>query len=375
MKTPSAPVSVSKINRDTEKELIHLLSQYYDNRFTELLRFDEKTLTSEVYLGVEEDGKKKVVKFSHWFKNDERNYGVSQLSFFYTVNEILRHRGVFVPQVHKNKLGEYITPSEKGTIIVLEFIEGSHFAPSVISFESAGRSLGVYNHIGTELLNERDDVYGKLMQYGIVEHSYVDSRSLYDNSLRKTLIHEHTCSFPHVCASIREHINVLDKTIERIDSSDVLNLNQPCGLLHFDFHVNNGLFDKGGNLTTILDIDQMTYGPFVWDVGNTLISFMSNALSNNLSWDVEGSTSAFLKGYHEVNQLSAIEYSKILDAALMIDMMRLLRSMRRHHFENDRHSDLYDKISTRIIPRFIELPKAFSFLDKRWIERNILQVG
>lgn len=373
MYTPQAPVTVSEVDKRTKKAVSGFVREHYGLETTTVEKFDERTASSNVYLATLASGEQLVVKYSFWFENSNGNdVSADVLELAYEVSEALRAEGVVLPEVYKNNHGQYITVSERSIVTVLEYLEGTHFSPSLESFYSAGKGLGTFNKAGVKVL-EDEALETRAKELLIVEMPYHESRALYEDGLREELLAPHDCTFPAVCEVFRNEIDLIDATIKTVDESGVLKEDQSSGLLHFDFHVNNGLFSAKGELTGFLDVDQMIIGPHIWDVGNSLVSFISNAYSNDPNCDIEGFTKAFLQGYHAANPLTKAEYERTLAAGIKFDVLRLLRSLRRHRFESDRFSHLYGKIPTRMIPRFRQLPELFTFFTPEWIETEVLQ--
>lgn len=371
MDTPQAPVTASPVDLETARVVGRFLDEYYGFEIATIEKFDEKTASSNVYLVSLVNGKRLVVKYSFWFNTNVKDE-TTVLSLAYEVSEALRVEGVALPAVYKNRYDQYVTGSENGVVAVLEYLPGTHFLPSLESFYSAGKGLGEFSSAGTKIL-ENKALLTRVNELLVTEMPYRESRILYGEGLREVLLASHDCTFPAVCGAFREEIELIDSVIKAVDESGVLETGQSTGLLHFDFHVNNGLFDDRGTLTGFLDIDQMTVGPHIWDVGNSIVSFISNAYGNNPNCDVEGFTKAFLRGYHATNPLTAAEYERTLMAGFKFDLLRLLRSMRRHRYESDSHSHLYGKIPKRMIPRFQQLPELFKFFTAEWIETEVLQ--
>jgi Ser/Thr protein kinase RdoA (MazF antagonist) len=199
-----------------------------------------------------------------------------------------------------------------------------------------------------------------------VQLPYEESRGLYLSGLRETLLAAHDCSFPEVCAAFRDAVGLLDAAMERVDAAFAAA--QPTvGIVHNDFHTNNGLYLADGSFSGFLDMDQVGVGPLVWDIGNTIFSFASNALGSAAPERLPELTAAFLAGYHRENPLAVEDYLLIVPAGLRWDLMRILRSLRRHRFENDRFPGNIKKIKDRLIERVSRFPEILGFIDRGWL--------
>jgi Ser/Thr protein kinase RdoA (MazF antagonist) len=154
--------------------------------------------------------------------------------------------------------------------------------------------------------------------------------------------------------------------MERVDAAKA-SVHPTVGVVHNDFHVNNGLYLEDGSFSGFLDMDQAGVGPLVWDVGNSIFSFASNALGSVGPERLPELVAAFLSGYGRERRLSVEEYLLIVPAGLRWDLMRILRSLRRHRFENDRFPGNIRKIKDRLIERVRRFPEILGFVDDAWI--------
>lgn len=330
-----------------------------------IFRFQEKT-SSAVYKCALDGGQTVVVKQS-FFVNDS-----SALEKAYEVSEALRTRGVPLPEVFRSKGGGFVGRSGEVQLVVQAFIGGEHFCAKPEEFVASGAALGKLHAAGAQYLAEHPQERERIQKMIPVEKSYEESRDQYAGTLRTAFLAEHECTVPKVCEAFRVHVGALEVVMEQIDGSGVNASERLSGVLHNDFHTNNALFAENGTLTTFLDIDQVGIGPFVWDVGNTLASFFSNAVTQGTVEEFPRNAAAFLRAYHREHPLSLEEYRLLAVASQRWDMMRILRSLTRHHFENNRLPGLLPKIADRLIPRAIQLPSYWSFLTTEWLRTEII---
>jgi Ser/Thr protein kinase RdoA (MazF antagonist) len=170
---------------------------------------------------------------------------------------------------------------------------------------------------------------------------------------------------------VREALDDIESAIAYVDASGVNSHDRIQTFLHNDLNAGNVLFDEKGEVRALIDLDQASPGPAVWDIGNTLASFATQLYKENPSTDIEPYVHTFIRNYHAANPLPLKEYSLILAATQRWDLMRILRNIRRHLYEHNRHSALYSKTGARLIPRLRWAPKAVDFITDEWIEDAI----
>lgn len=338
-------------------------------------RFLEKTAASKVYKCEAVGVGPIVIKRSFWYdaSNPAAMTAASRAyEKAYALSEALRERGVALAKTFLNKAGRYVTQVNNEAVIVSAFAEGNHFSSRDEEFESSGAALGVFHREGAAYLKEHPEELAAISREIPVEKPYEESRQLYEKSLRAELVSDHgDCAAKEICAAIRNQIGEIDKAIAYVDASGVNTRERSFGILHNDFHTNNALFLPDGKLSIFLDIDQIGVGPHVWDVGNALFSYGSNFLKNHTPEEFAPRVAAFLRVYHKEFPLPLPEYKLVLAAGMRWDLMRILRSIRRHRYENNRLPDLLPKIKDRLIPRLIEMPRIFQFLTDDWFRQNL----
>lgn len=338
-------------------------------------RFMEKTAASKVYKCETKTEGPVVIKRSFWYDATNREAFVVAVRAYekaYALSEALRERGVALAKTFQNKAGHYVTQIGSDAVIISAFAEGSHFSSLDSEFAASGAALGVFHREGVAYLKKYPEEYDAIASAIPVEKPYENFRPLYDASLRAELLTDRgDCAAKEVCAAIREQIAEIDKAIAYIDASGVNSLKRLAGILHNDFHTNNALFLPDGRLSIFLDIDQIGVGPHIWDVGNTLFSFGSNFLAKHPAEEFVPRVAAFLRAYHKEFPLPISEYKLILAAGMRWDVMRILRSIRRHRYEGNRLPELLPKIKERLIPRLIGMPKVFEFITDKWLGENI----
>lgn len=367
MKVDTVTIGYAPIADEVRRSIIAVLSEKFGLVAVpeSVVQFTEETASSSVYRATLTDGVQVVVKTSIWVGPGPA------LEKVYEVSEVLRAAGVPMARTFRAHDGFFAGEAGGKQYIVQSFVSGDHFSARPEEFAAAGAALGSFHKAGAAYLAAHPEEDALIPQLIPVEKPYEESRALYSTGLRDTLLSAHTCSVPTVCAAFREQVAVIDRVIAEVDASAVNAPERQRGLLHNDFHTNNALFAADGSLNCFLDLDQMGVGPYIWDVGNTLASFASNVYTRNHDTDFTPLAAAFLTAYHHTHPLSADEYHLTVMASQRWDVMRMLRSLRRHHFENDRLPGLLPKIADRLIPRLTRFPTMMSFLDDDWIHQHL----
>lgn len=328
-----------------------------------------KTDSSKVFI-IETDSKLKLIfKASLWYQGFAKE-PLAALETAYQVAELLGERGLSVQTAYKNNHGAYVSTWEGLPWVLLSFISGSKFSGREEEFVAAGRALGEFHKIGSACLKDFPDLAQRITSMIPVEKPYEESRDLYcEGNLREIILSEHVCGQKLVCDRLASKITVLDGAIDFIDDEFGQSVELTKSILHNDFNYANGLYVSSGSFAGFIDADQLGSGPCVLDLGNTLASFATEFLKTGTQDDFEKRTGKFLVAYHSVWPLVADEYLLILAATQKWDAMRILRIMRRHHFESDRLSSMLPKISERFLPRLENSPRIFNFITKTWLSK------
>lgn len=305
-----------------------------------------------------------VLKGSSWYGGFAQNPSVA-LNCTYEVAARLALLAVPLQTARRALSGGFVAIFNGLPFALLEYKEGLPFVGSKAHFISAGTALAGFHKAGAELLKKDRALFDKIRAEVLVEKPYEESREFYlQKRFREKLLAPHECAEKITCDAVRTAVHLLDKTISFIDSSFANAGTLPEGILHNDFSWANGLYKPNGSFASFLDADQLGVGPFVLDIGNTLASFATEFLKKGMQKELEAGIFVFLDAYNAVFPLSQKERSLILPATERWDVMRVLRTMRRHHFENNRLPDLVPKVSARFLPRIKSAPEWFAFLGK-----------
>jgi Ser/Thr protein kinase RdoA (MazF antagonist) len=360
------------VNEKEEAKLTLFLNREYGfNLFPETIKkYSGKTASSQLYRYQSKRTGLILIKKSFWYDDQATQKSLGALQKAYEVSEVLRSHGLPLPKVFFTKDKRLVSTLDLSPIVVLEYKEGLTLSFTEREFISSATALATFHREGRKYLQEHPEEKQKILEAIPIEKPYEESRKIYFDRLRDDLLKTHHCDFSQVCQTVKENIGLIDKTIELIDSSGVTDQSLSSGVLHNDFNTGNCLFGKDGTLLAILDIDQVGIGPYIWDIANTLSSFGWKAREFDLNFDFEEFTKIFIQAYHKEFPLPLSEYELCLAARQRWDVMRILRSLRRHHYENNRLPELLPKIKNRFIPRLILAPELFSFLTKSWLKSN-----
>lgn len=304
-----------------------------------------------------------VLKGSLWYGGFVKN-PVAALECVYEVAARLAKLAVPLQTARRALSGGFVSVFNGLPTVLLEYKEGLSFDGSEAHFAGAGAALAGFHKTGMELLKKDSGLSEKIHAKVPVEKPYEKSRELYlHGGFREKLLTPHECANRETCDAVHAAIPLLDKTIAFIDKSFARAGKLSEGILHNDFSWANGLYNPDGSFVSFLDVDQLGIGPFILDIGNTLASFATEFLKKGTQKELEHLVNSFLLAYLRVFLLPAREYMLVLAATQRWDVMRVLRTMRRHHFENNRLPDLVPKVSKRFLPRIAAAPEWFKFLE------------
>ena len=374
-------IALGEASEEEKVLLARILREEYglEPVLAEIEIFLEKTASSRVYRCGLGKGRFLVIKKSFWMdaaNEDALQKAKLALEKVYEVSEALRLKGVPLPKAYLNKKNEFTTTVGLNRFVVLEYVPGSHFSSRDGEFASGGKALGIFHREGMNFLKERPDEQDEIQKKIPVEKPYEETRILYNKLLRADFLREHACDEKDICEYVRDNIEILDSTIKFIDNSGVVDAGAnklSRGLVHNDFNINNALFHSDGasTLAIFLDVDQLGVAPHIWDVGNTLTSYASNFVGSANEKDFPKHAAEFLRAYHKEFPLPEKEYELILAATQRWDMMRILRSLWRHHHDNNRLPGLLPKIKERLIPRIKDAPRVLAFITPDWIKETL----
>lgn len=355
MKVTTEPIALEPASPEEADAVRGALEEGYGIACDAVSRYAEKT-TSAVYRCSVPGKEPVVVKRIGWTGD------LGAIRRAADVGAWLRALGVALPKILKTLDGDTVAKDGDATYQALEHLPGEHFSCRIEEWASAGSALGKLHAAGAALLRDRPSLAEAISRDIPVQMPYEESRAMYLSGLRETFLEDHDCAFPKVCAAFRDALPNLEAAMDSVDSA-FAGKTLPSGIVHNDFHTNNGLFLEDGSFSGFLDLDQIGVGLLVWDIGNTLFSFASNAVARGEESRVREFTEAFLEAYGKERPLESGERELIVAAGVRWDLLRIFRSLRRHRFEGDRFPGNIRKIEERLIPRVRKAPEMFGFLD------------
>lgn len=354
-----------------EKEIPAFLKANFGVKGAAVSVMSGKTDSSAVYL-VESGAGKFVLKGSFWYQGFAKDPKAA-LEFVYQTAEMMQKSGASLQGARRGLSGDFVFELGGLPTVLLDYKEGLPFNGSDKHFTSAGAALANFHKTGVKLLKSNSGLAEEIQSRVPVEKPYEESRVLYLNGFRGSLTDAaHQCGHQSVCAAVRREIDLIDQTAAFVDTAFSKAEVITVGILHNDFNYVNGLYSSSGDFVAFLDVDQLGVGPLVLDIGNTLASFATRLFKEGKTVaDFERSVRIFLSAYHQTSPLPLRGYELILAATEQWDLMRIWRTLRRHHFENDRLSELMEKITDRLLLRLRQAPRWFSFLTPDWIAATL----
>lgn len=347
-----------------EQAITKFVSDVFGIKVRCVAPLSEKAESSSL-LKVEADEGIFVLKSSSWYGGFAEN-PKRALECVYEVAARLAGLAVPLQTARRMRAGNFVVDFNNLPTVLLEYKEGWPFDGSEAQCAGAGAALAGFHKAGTELLKSEKGLRERIRMEVPVEKPYEESRELYlHGGFREKLLIPHECPEKETCDAVREAVPLLDQTIAFIDHTLTNAGTLTESIVHNDFSYTNGLYRTDGSLASFLDVDQLGVGPCIFDIGNTLASFATEFLKKGTQKELEQRVNAFLSAYSRVFILSGREYMLVLAATQRWDIMRVLRTMRRHHFENNRLPALVPKVSKRFLPRIAAAPEWFGFLTNR----------
>jgi Ser/Thr protein kinase RdoA (MazF antagonist) len=323
----------------------------------------ERSEASGRFLVSLEDGRKILVKQSHWYDFTSRPERILE-KVHALGNEIKKH----FPRLqaaYPSLSGRFCLLQDGLPTLVLPYFVGSDFAGTERDLAAAGRALASFHLAGLEFLKRKAGEYENIRKMIPVEKPYEESVIIYKDYFRRILAKSHDCAEKSICDSIRQHLPLIDNTIDFVEEYFSAAGRWTHGIIHTDFNFGNVIYGEDGE-AFVLDIDLLNVGLLGEDIGTALVSFLL-ALKKKGRSDLSDIALTFLRAYHRVNPLSAADYLLILPSIQKNTIARILRIMRRHHFENNRLPEMMKKIPDRFLKRLIDSPREFSFLTEDWL--------
>lgn len=169
----------------------------------------------------------------------------------------------------------YIVPYVKGTIVH----DGSRLSPKALS--EVGRQLAKIHKTSIRTVRDRD-----------IHQEFKKRFGKQKESLAK-------------------------KTLTFLEEKKFYSTQFPNGFLHVDLHTENIIFRRG-KIVAILDFEESYKGPFIHDIGWTMMDtcFKAGKLSKQRM-------QYFLRGYERVRKLNAIERRHLENAILHAGLLEL----------------------------------------------------
>jgi len=195
--------------------------------------------------------------------------------------DMLRRQGLPVPGVYVNQTQQAITQvdmdGKQWEALLMECMSGDHPSSYTTSLLSQMAQAQATMHESGTLINKS-------------HHDLPEPTSLVEGEFVRHIDRN----------SISNNARLL-KYIERIAKYEVtLDANLPRGFSHFDFDLGNILIDNNGNLSAILDFDDLQYAPFVVCLGYTLWSVLYETGDESI-------VAQYLAEYQKTRQLGSLE--------------------------------------------------------------------
>ena len=219
-------------------------------------------------------------------RNNKKLREISQEMRF---TDFLKSRGIPIPQVLSNSEGKLVSQIKINkivwTFILMEFVEGKYLGHNQYDLMPA---MAKYQ----PLMHKASSKFKKAEKFDTLKDA-IDTFVIYDKKAEKFLK-----SNP-LYLEIRKAISqvILDLKNNFNEISDL-----PSGLVNMDYESDNILVNKN-KITAILDFDDLSYQPFIADIGVSLWWW----LYMNKEKDFKALFNKYLKEYQKHRKLSKKE--------------------------------------------------------------------
>ncbi len=367
MKTEA--ITFLSVSAEEQETLRAVLEKHYRTALpsvTAIERFGEPTVASVVY-HLRTDAGSFILKLSNWRGTDPT--AVREQTLVLELADAFRAHGLPVAETIHTDAGALLVTDGERAVTVQRFLQGEHFSGSDAELAAAGRGLGMFHAIGLRLPETDPTLAARVAAEIAIEKPYSDCVEKWSERMRADLLNDpfhKSSNTPHcarasVCDLLRETITTIDRLIARIDSAwATLPAPLPAGIIHNDFHPNNGLY-RDGALVAVLDFELVCNERLVIDIANSMMRHIANVAINRSGADLEAASEIFLQAYAKERPLSVAERKAIPVAMLEREMQRVLRRLWMHMYENDRMGNFMDKIPLVVLPNLLSIEERYAF--------------
>ncbi len=354
---PTEAISFTSIDEAEKKQLIQVLQTHFGvNDVEHISQYNEPTPVSRIFR-VNTKDTVYLLKHLLWrpaTTEKEKQASHTAHAFIEKLTAHFQSQGLPVPLPAKD-----VAVEDQNFFSLHPFVLGEHATTTKAELEDAGRLLAQFHQVGLRLLEAQPNLYEEIPTHIPFDKPFEDSVPVWEQ-LKQDLAEGHACSKPEVCAYFKRNIPHVDKLMRFVQQHLHPKALQQ-GICHMDFHPNNTLV-RQGKIVAMLDFDNLAVAPLADDVANSLMHFVGNAIHQGV-WDsYKEATRAFLAGYNSVRLLSAEELQSLVPYIVRWELMRSLRSLRRHYYEGDRLPGLLDKLPKRIFPNALTAVEHYGFL-------------
>lgn len=218
-----------------------------------------------------------------------------------------------IAQTVQNSDGAHITLFKEGEVvwqcILIEFIQGNH--PEITDFSQNRDFLKDLAYQQAELYNTSAKYTGKYEKEKLTNLSQTFSAKIIENIANDIDLNK-----------IKNHNLLRDINMRNELYSSLTGLNLTYSLIHDDINITNILIDNG-NISAILDFDELYYGPVISCVINTAFEFVRFSNNPNIVF-------GYLKYFQERFTLKADDLAIIKNLLLLRNLMFIVYLTRFH---------------------------------------------
>lgn len=254
-------------NRDLAKMILE--NWDYDSSSIDMFKFYR--ISSNAIYPFKTNGKTKFLRFSPVEEKDKNNL-IGELEFIRYLKLNKYPALSTIPSKNNEELLEVSTPW------------GEYFA--VVFDRVAGVQLGEIDYT-YDICKKHGRSLGKLHKLSLEYKPIKKLRWSYEDVL--IWIEKQLSNFPNEILAMKE-VKILKEYFSKLPKN-----NQNFGLVHYDFELDNVLYDQTTDTLNIIDFDDAMYHWFAMDIEQALNSILNDSFCENYSLMKD----VFIEGYRE----------------------------------------------------------------------------
>ena len=324
----------------------------------------------------------RIVKGSHaylykeesFFSDDTETDTVYAIT--YELSELMRSYGAPLPRWYLSNDGAPFVRKNGVVSTVRDFVEGTEFTATASEIEHIGEDLARFHQVGRKVLAAEPALLSRLKTLPL-EKPFGESAVVYQQQLKRDLATRsghsaesasESCQRAEVCDYIRQNLEAIDALFRStMDFYRHHTGQEVVTVLHFDLRWDNVVMDAHGHVAAYIDwgyVNGQLHGDRMLDVADGLTRFSEVFCKNHPHRRLKEFVETYLEAYNRIEPLSDYDYAALVPSMTRMQLFRMLRIMRRHHYENDRLGEACQKLKDRLIPLMLRYEADYGFVAR-----------